>query len=118
MNQYFPHGQFLSPSDDFAGAERQQVRDGLLLADAARERFGSVLEALAWVTHEWRAGQLDHSKPIMYAAQASLLERATGAEAALWARAEASGCVLSVEDMRWWIDADVRRLEADVRRAA
>ena len=116
MADFYPFGQFVSPHDRDDLAEKALIRDGLLLADTIREQFDSVLESLAYVAYEWRPR---HGENVTrHTAEACLLERATASEQALWSRARASGCVLSVEDMRWWVDAEARRLAMHVREAA
>lgn len=116
MADFYPFGQFVSPYDRDDLAEKALIRDGLLLADTLRERFDTVLESLAYVAFEWLPGHA--SNVTRHTAEACLLERATAAEQALWNRARASGCVLSVEDMRWWVDAETRRLAMVMREAA
>lgn len=103
--------------DDTTAYEKRLMADGFALADTARESFESTLEALAWVWGEWRAPRSRDDDMVAVTAEASLLERLTGAECAVWARFKRDG-LRTVEDMRWFVEMDTERVLRAVRRAA
>ncbi|MBY0490664.1 MAG: hypothetical protein K2R93_12550 [Gemmatimonadaceae bacterium] len=115
MKLAYPYGaQFHSPYDrpDLVDQLVESGRRaGTLLADVALQRFGSVIEALAWVQWTWRSAPLaDIDRHTQDAARTALLDRASAAERACWQRIVASDTCASLEDVRWWLDIEAPKL--------
>ena len=119
MTTLYPHGRQFSSPHDRTDLEHVAERAGQLLADAALEKMGHVIEALAWVTWSWRSTPLDQMDELTRDSAINvLLNKASAAERLVWLRIDASNSCHSLDDVRWWLEAEAAALASTLREAA
>lgn len=119
MTTLYPYGQQFSSPYDRTDLEIVAERSGQLLADAALEKMGSVIEALAWVTWSWRSKPLDQMDELTReCAINALINKASAAERLVWLRIDASNSCHSLDDVRWWLEAEAAAVQTRLREAA
>lgn len=119
MTTLYPHGRQFSSPHDRTDLEHAAERAGALLADAALEKMGSTIEALAWVQWSWRSRPLDQMDELTReSAINALINKASAAERLVWRRIDASNSCHSLDDVRWWLEAEAAAVQQRMREAA